>query len=197
MNRRRPIDIEGFDAKFRDSGDPWQTFSSRDEAIKRERILNALGKTPVARVLELGSGNGSNSRALARRSLRLDACEATPHGAGLTREALADEPGARVFERVLPAAFPGRSYNTVVIAELLYYLSERDLRRLARDVARVLTRSGRIVLAHHHIEFPDNAQRAADIHARFLAATGLQWRRRYRARSRLWQVAAFTRERAG
>ena len=61
----KAIDLSGFAAKFAADEDPWRTFSNRDEAVKRAAILHALGPGPLGRVLELGSGNGSNSRAIA------------------------------------------------------------------------------------------------------------------------------------
>lgn len=193
MNRtqRQAIDLAGFEAKFRAEADPWQTFTARDEAIKRERIVRALGPRRIARLLELGSGNGSNSRRLARRALKLDACDGSASATRLTRAALADAPHARAWRIALPAPLPGRRYEAVVIAELLYYLTPRAMRRLARDVARVLVPGGRLVLAHHHIEFPDNAQRTEHIHGRFLAATTRAMRPTGRWRSQRWRVEAF------
>ena len=76
----KPIDLAGFEAKFAQSDDPWSTWDKPDEVVKRHAILHALGPGPLGRVLELGAGNGSNSRSLAARALRLDATEATAHG---------------------------------------------------------------------------------------------------------------------
>ncbi|MET0374668.1 MAG: methyltransferase, partial [Rhizorhabdus sp.] len=89
-------------------------------------------------------------------------------------------------------AFPRGVYDAVVVAELLYYLSERDMARVAVDVAAALRRGGRLVLAHHRIDFYDFAQHADGIHARFLHQTGRHWHvRRVRARRR-WQVCVAT-----
>ncbi|GAB3675684.1 class I SAM-dependent methyltransferase [Salinisphaera aquimarina] len=191
MKTRRAIDLAGFEAKFRALGDPWQTFTARDEAIKRERIVRALGNRPVARLLELGSGNGSNSQRLAARALRLDACDGSASATALTRQALAGHRHAYAWQIALPAALPGDRYDAVVIAELLYYLSPRNMHRLARDVAAVLTPSGTLVLAHHQIEFHDSAQRAAGIHARFVAAMDYGIVRGRRWQNRRWQVEAW------
>lgn len=75
-----PIDLAGFAAKFAGDDDPRRTFTARDEAVKRAAILHAIGHRPVGRVLELASGNGSNSAAIARMALRLDATEGTREG---------------------------------------------------------------------------------------------------------------------
>lgn len=187
----RPITLEGFEQTFTDNADPWRTFHTRDEARKRVAILHALGARPLGRVLELASGNGSNSVALAARALRLDATEGTATGTRLTADALGRQKRALASTLVLPGRFPSTVYDAIVVAELLYYLSPRRMRRVARDVAMALRPGGVLVLAHHRIDFHDFAQHAAGIHQRFLAATGRRWRSLPRLRSGRWRVEAF------
>ena len=186
----RPIDLAGFEAVFDADADPWRTYRKRDEAVKRDAILRALPPGRTARVLELGSGNGSNSAALARRAGRLDACEGTETGTALTAAALADFPHARAVRLVWPARLPRARYEAVVIAELLYYLAPRDMARLARAIAGVLAPGGRLVLAHHHVDFNDARQSGKAIHRRFLAASNRVWRLRQARRNRYWRCEA-------
>jgi SAM-dependent methyltransferase len=186
------IDLSGFAGKFASDDDPWSTFSNRDEAVKRRAIVHALGPGPIGRVLELASGNGSNSVAIAPRVLRLDATEGTAEGTRLTAAAIARYPRARASELALPAAFPHGVYDAVVVAELLYYLSERDMARVANDVAAALRRGGRLILAHHRIDFYDFAQHAAGIQDRFLRQTGRSWHVRRVRTLRRWRVCVAT-----
>lgn len=184
----KPIALAGFEAKFQAQDDPWRTWSDPDEALKRAAILHALGPGPHGRVLELGAGNGSNSRALARRALRLDATEATAQGTRLVARAVAGRRGARALRLVVPERPPRATYDAVVVAELLYYLDPRTMALLARQVARLLRPGGRLVLAHHRITFYDFAQHAEGIHRRFLAASGTGWRCRPVRRTGRWEV---------
>ncbi len=184
----RPIDLTNFAEKFAASDDPWRTYSDRDEAIKRAAILHALGPGPLGRVLELGSGNGSNSRAMAARALRLHATEGTAEGTALTARAVADRPRARGICLALPARFPQKDYDAIVIAELLYYLSPQAMRHVAKHVAQALRPGGRLVLAHHQIDYYDFAQHAAGIDQRFLDLTGRSWRTDTVRRQRKWHV---------
>ncbi|MES1941903.1 Methyltransferase type 12 [Salinisphaera sp. T5B8] len=188
---RHAIDLAGFEAKFRAGPDPWHTLTARDEAIKRQRILRALGDGPIARILELGSGNGSNSQALARRALKLHTCDGSASATQLTRQALADAPNAHAWHIALPAPLPGHRYEAVVIAELLYYLAPRAMQRLAKDVANALAPGARLVLAHHQIEFPDNTQRTAGIHDRFINALGRSVTKVRQFRSQRWIVDGY------
>lgn len=188
-----PIDLAGFERKFGDDADPWSTWTGADEAVKRAAILHALGPGPHGRVLELGAGNGSNSRPLAARALRLDATEATTQGTRLVAQAIAGRPGARALRLVVPAAPPRPTYDAIVVAELLYYLQPRDMATLARQVAHRLRSGGTLVLAHHRITFYDFVQHAAGIHDRFRAETGTRWAARAVRRTGRWQVLALTR----
>jgi len=182
------IDLAGFAAKFADSDDPWSTFTDHDEAMKRAAILHAVGPGPIGRVLEVASGNGSNSVALARRALRLDATEGTEEGTALTARAIAAYPRARARTLSLPARPPRPVYDAVIVAEILYYLSERSMAQVARDAATWLRPGGTLVLAHHRIDFFDFAQHAADIQIRFLAKTGRRWTVRTVRQTGKWLV---------
>ncbi|WP_085808849.1 class I SAM-dependent methyltransferase [Sphingomonas sp. TZW2008] len=182
------IGLGGFAAKFAGDDDPWRTFTSHDEAVKRAAILHALGPGPIGRVLELASGNGSNSAGIAPRALRLDATEGTAEGTVLTARAIARFPRAEATRLPLPGAFPHACYDAIVVAELLYYLSAREMAAVARDVRVALRLGGRLILAHHRIDFYDFAQRAAAINARFLAAAGGPWRVRTVRATRRWEV---------
>ncbi len=185
------IGLDGFDAIFAADGDPWRTFTNRDEARKRRAIVTALGPDTAGRMLEIAAGNGSNSVALVRRALRLDATEGTAAGTALVGAALRDRPRACVQQLVLPAKFPRTTYDAIVVAELLYYLDAQALTAVARDVGRALRGGGRLVLAHHRIDFHDFAQRAAGIHERFLHATGRDWRAGRTVRTQRWIVTGY------
>ena len=128
-----PIDLAGFAAKFAGDDDPWRTFTARDEAVKRAAILHAIGHRPVGRVLELASGNGSNSAAIARMALRLDATEGTREGVDLTARAVAAQAAARQARQQLqdqeglgePGGFIGcGADNLSVLLAALYVCPE-------------------------------------------------------------------------
>lgn len=185
----KPIKLSGFEEKFAGNDDPWSTWTKPDEVLKRQAILHALNPGPIGRMLELGAGNGSNSQALAARALRLDATEATAAGTALVREAITDDdPRARAIQLVVPAAPPRPAYDAIVIAELLYYLSPRDMRRLAAQVGERLRPGGTLILAHHRITFYDFLQHADGIHARFLRQTGSAWSVRDVRKTGRWRV---------
>ncbi len=184
----KAIDLAGFDSKFASDADPWSTFTNRDEVLKRRAILQAMGPGPWGRVLELAAGNGSNSAAIARRALRLDATEATASGRALVAKAVDGRKRARAIRLVVPARFPRLRYDIVVAAEFLYYLSMRDMARTALDIAAALRPGGTLVLAHHRVDYPDFAQHAEHLQRAFLNATGRRWQVRVARRTGRWIV---------
>lgn len=188
----KPIDLAGFAAKFGADADPWRTWTGRDEATKRAAILHALGPGPLGRVLELGAGNGSNSRSLSVRALRLDATEGTAEGMRLVAHAVQGCRRARAMQLVVPAPLPRPLYDAVVVAELLYYLTIRDMAMLARQVASRLRPGGTLVLAHHRMTFYDFVQHADGIHRRFVRAGNAAWRSRVVRRTGSWSVLSLT-----
>ena len=188
---KRPITLAGFEATFAGNPDPWNTFAAADERRKRDAIVHALGAERLGRVIELASGNGSNTLSLARRALRLDATDGAPRAVDLTRKLVAGLPRVEVRRLALPARFPHVRYDAIVAAEILYYLSPRDLAAVAVEVGRRLRTGGRLVLAHSHIRFADAAQSPADVHDRFVA--GLPVRRVHRVRTERWRVEAYVR----
>ncbi|RYG89051.1 MAG: class I SAM-dependent methyltransferase [Alphaproteobacteria bacterium] len=189
------IDLDGFARKFAEDPDPWRTWKNADERLKRAAILHALPSGTSGRMLELGAGNGSNSAKLAARALRLDATEATSEGVRLVRHAIQDRaPRASASQLVAPAAPPRNTYDAIIIAELLYYLTPRDMQRLAVQVAERLRRGGTLVLAHHRITFYDFAQHAEHIHERFLQSSGAPWRCRTVRRTGRWIVTQCARQ---
>ncbi len=190
---RRPLQLDDFEARFRDDPDPWKTLSARPEAVKRRQIVHAAGSRFRMRGLELAAGNGSSSVCLARRTGRLDICEGTHHGVQLIPNITAACRNTRVFRLVLPAPFPAARYDLIVIAELLYYLGAQDIRCLAAEVSRTLAPSGRLVLAHHHRRFEDARQDGAMVHASLMACMHAPPQLSVRRRTGQWTIEGYDR----
>lgn len=187
----RPITLHGFEATFRGNPDPWRTFAAADERRKRRAILLALGPGPRGRVLELASGNGSNTVSLARRVRRLDATDGAPTAVALTAKATRHLNNVNASCLILPGRFPGVRYDAIIAAEILYYLTPAQLVATAREIARSLRPGGRLVLAHHHLRFRDVAQTPATVHAHLIAALNRRVRIRWHLRTERWQVTGF------
>ena len=155
--------------------------------------MGLLGHRPVGRVLELGCGNGSNTRELARRSLSLDACDGALAALGHARSTVGDGAGVAFHHLPLPGRFPRAGYDAVVISELLYYLGPLAMAAVMAEIDRTLRPKGRLVLCHHHRQFGDAAQKQSGLHARFLACSRAGWKAVRRHRTARWDAQAWIR----
>ncbi|MGB6228987.1 MAG: methyltransferase domain-containing protein [Litorimonas sp.] len=180
---RRAATPTHFETLFRDNPDPWGTFVRRDEAVKRQAILRACGGR-AGNALELGCGNGSNTGHLARRAHRLVALDGSQ--AALDLAGRQTDRRVELHHALLPDGVPRRAFDLVVIAELLYYLRPMEIAATARRLR--LSDGARIVLAHHHVDFPDTASRPSTVHDRFARALRADTVRRLVARNGRWRV---------
>lgn len=185
--------LDHFDRLFTDAADPWCTRTSCDEAHKRRTVLQMLGPQTQGRVLELGCGNGSNSLVLAKRALSLEACDGSKAALRRAAQTVDDFSRVQLHHLPLPGRFPGSTYDAIVVAELLYYLDDRTLAFVMREITRCLRPGGILVLCHHHVQFADAAQCQADLHRRFVTGSRINWRIERQYRTSRWEACALRR----
>lgn len=160
------IDPDGFEAKYREDPDPWDTWTSPFEAYKRRILLAACGPGRRGRVLELACGSGATTAALAKRALRLDAVDSSHSALATASQRCVKYENINFIRACLPAGMPRGPYDLIVVSELGYYMSPRKLDLLVDALGRALASNARLVMLHHHIPFKDAAQPPADIHER-------------------------------
>ncbi|MEE4207823.1 MAG: SAM-dependent methyltransferase [Parvularcula sp.] len=186
------IDIDGFEARYRSEADPWEVFSKQDELAKCEAVIAAAKRGDTTDILELGSGIGGHSAALCAIAKRLDCIEATPTGVARTRERLAGCTNAKVYQKTLPTKLPRSLYSTIIISELLYYLSVPDMAEVASSVIAALPPDGQLILAHHWAHFEDAQQDGANIHQDFVRCTGaIEFTSELVCQTSQWRVERF------
>ncbi len=161
-----------FEARYRAEADPWGYAESEYEQAKYAATLQACGRGPFRRTLELGSSIGVFTAMLATRCEHLVAVEQSPTAVDRARERLAAR-ACRQVELVLgpvPAAIPSGGYDLVVASEVLYYLTADELTRTLAVLERVMEHGARLVAVHWRPPGPERPLSAAEVHAA-LAAT--------------------------
>jgi SAM-dependent methyltransferase len=170
------IDASGFEAKFRDEIDPWNYASSRFEAKKRDVLLKACGERMHGRGLELGCAIGETSRFLSRSALRLLAVDASPTALAEARRRNAANRRVEFRRCLLPDELPNGRFDLVVVSEVIYYLTPRQLDVLMRRIRRITAPGGRVVVLHHVRPFDDASQPPALAQRRACAHLGRSMR---------------------
>ena len=164
----KPIDVAGFERKFRENIDPWNYASSPFERFKRRVLIHACGLTKHGRVLELGCANGETTRALTRISLRLSAVDGSVTAIAAAKARLAGNTHVSFSCVTVPEEMPRGPFDLIVVSELAYYLPEHRLFLLGRRILATLAPGGRVVVLHHCRMFDDATQHPALAHRRLI-----------------------------
>ncbi len=137
-----------FERLYAGNPDPWRFTSSRYEREKYRATLAALPRAKFRAGLEVGCSIGVLTRLLARRCrtlLAVDVAEAALREARRRTRGLA---GVAVRRCRVPAEFPDRRFDLIVLSEVLYFLSAADLVALADRVLRALQPGGVLLLVN-------------------------------------------------
>lgn len=137
-----------FDAVYASDPDPWKFASSPYEESKYAATLDALPKSRYASALEIGCSIGVLTRELATRCDALLAVDAAPAPLAEARRRCADRPNVRFEQIFAPEQWPDGAFDLILMSEVVYYMDEQDVARLASRAARTLAPNGDIVLVH-------------------------------------------------
>lgn len=164
-----PLELgDYFEAKYRANDDPWDYATSPYEAHKYAQTLAALPRPRYARALEIGCSVGVFTRLLAARCGDLLALDIAPSAVAQAQRRTADLPHVRVQRADAVQALPDGPFNLIVLAEVGYYWSPADLRRVRDAIVRHLAPGGDLVLVHWTPTIDDAHQTGDTVHAAFL-----------------------------
>jgi SAM-dependent methyltransferase len=164
MNTATPLNVDYFDALFRNDPDPWHFKSRWYEKRKRALTLACLPADRYLSGFEPGCANGELAAALATRCDRLLCSDGSALAVQAARERLRATPNAEVRRLWLPDEWPEDAFDLIVISELAYYLNAAQLDELMRCVMRTLTSHGTVVACHWRHHIAGCALRGDDVH---------------------------------
>jgi 2-polyprenyl-3-methyl-5-hydroxy-6-metoxy-1,4-benzoquinol methylase len=163
------LDPAYFDAVYASDPDPWKFASSDYERNKYAVTLAALPKPRYVRALEIGCSIGVLTRALAGRCDAILAVDVAQAPLRRARHRCSDLPNARFEQMFVPEHWPEGAFDLILLSEVVYYMHEADVTRLASRVDQSLAPGGDIVLVHwtEETDYPLTGDEAADL---FIAA---------------------------
>lgn len=141
-------DDPALDDLHRREDDPWGVDSTWYERRKRALTIAALPRPAYTRTLEIGCSTGALAADLIERSQHLLALDASRAAVDAATERIGARPGVSVECRDLPAEWPPGEFDLVVVSEVGYFLSPRDLDLLVARVDAALSTDGDLVLCH-------------------------------------------------
>ncbi len=174
MSRRtQTIGADYFEALYRNDPDPWRFASS---AYEREKYAASLAALPARRFrsgFEIGCSIGiltNELGAVCDELLAVDVAESALEHARRN----CTLPNVRFANLPVPDAWPDdRTFDLIVLSEILYYLVPDDIVRVAEKVAASVEPSGVVLLVHYlgETDYPVTGDQAASL---FMGKVGLQ-----------------------
>ena len=161
----RTLPVEYFDTLYAGDPDPWRFAASPYEREKYAATLAALPRQHYARALEIGCSIGVLTRELASRCGRLLSVDVATAALDQAKARCADLDHVSFALMHVPQAWPPDETDLIVLSEVVYYLDEEDVRRLARSVTATLAPGGDIILVHWlgETHYPLTGDEAAEL----------------------------------
>ncbi|QCW49461.1 bifunctional PIG-L family deacetylase/class I SAM-dependent methyltransferase [Nocardioides dongxiaopingii] len=145
---RQPAVDDALDREHAEHEEPWDVDRRWYERRKRDLVLAALPRERFGAALEVGCSTGALAAALAPRCDALVALDSSPAALARAEARLRDLDGVRTVLADVPAGWPQGRFDLVVLSEVLYFLSPRDVEAVADRVAAAVAEDGVVVLCH-------------------------------------------------
>lgn len=145
---RRSRDAAHFQRLYDSDSDPWHFHTSDYEQAKYRRTLEALPARRFRSALEVGCSVGVLTHLLAPRCealLGIDIVETPLHAA---RELCREQPWVRFQRMQAPKEWPDETYDLIVLSEVLYFLSRKDIAAVADRIRASLDPGGLVLLVN-------------------------------------------------
>jgi cyclopropane fatty-acyl-phospholipid synthase-like methyltransferase len=163
-----------FDGVYAAADDPWSLASRWYERRKYAVTVAALPRERYARGLEVGCSVGVLTEQLAERCDALLALDVAASAVRTASVRTAAFPQVRVEQRRLPDAWPGGSFDLIVLSEVLYYLAAGDAAELLQRASAALEPEGTLVVVHWRHPVADYPRSGDEVHEALAAdAAGL------------------------
>jgi SAM-dependent methyltransferase len=148
MNERSTVSQSAFEAKYRQSGDPWNFAGSRYERDRYEITLRSLLRTHYRRAFEPACSIGELTAALAGRCDEVQAIDIAPSAVARAQKRCANLPGVTISCADLATGCPEGRFDLIVFSELGYYFTEDQLTRIGRSLGASLEVGGELIAVH-------------------------------------------------
>jgi len=163
------IPPEFFDDLYRRSADPWGFETSDYEAQKYDETLAVLPNERYGDALEVGCSIGVLTKRLAKRCDTLLAIDCSPIALERASARCEKERHVQFLKMNVPQQYPIEStFDLVVLSEVAYYWSWRDLRWVFDRIVDQLRPRGHLLLVHWAPPGPDKPLTGIEVHGAFV-----------------------------
>lgn len=145
MKSREP---EHFERLYATNPDPWNFSTSRYERDKYEETIAMLQDRHFTRAVEIGCSIGILTKHLAPLCDKLLGIDVVPAALENAARHCAALPHVSFVRMQVPEEWPDEKFDLIVLSEVLYFLTSKDISRLAAQCARGILPGGTILLVN-------------------------------------------------
>lgn len=156
-----PSSSEFFDAKYRETTDPWSFATSSYELMRYKAMLAALAHRRYHRAFEPGCSIGVFTEQLAGLCDEVLAVDFSPTAATLAQQRCAHLEGVTVRCASLGEQLSTQEFDLIVLSEIGYYFSPEGWAAMVERLLSPLAR-GRTVLATHWLGVSSDHRMSGD-----------------------------------
>ncbi len=169
-----PPGAEHFAALYANGGDPWHVRTAAYERDKRQETLAPIMDRRFEHGLEVGCGEGHLTALLAPRCRTMLGIDLDPTIVGRALALHGNIPDLEFRQGRMPDDFPDERFDLLVFSEVLYFLDETELQRVAGAVRTAALPDAHILLVNY-LGPTDTPLSGADASDFFIACLGATW----------------------
>jgi SAM-dependent methyltransferase len=154
-----------FEARYRDSNDPWEFASSAYELKRYQATIDALSRVSYRCGFEPGCSIGVLTARLARRVEHLIACDISETAVTRAKERCREFNHVEIYQRDAATGPPEGTFDLMVFSELGYYFSADRLQDIVQRLAERLQPGGDFLAVHWLGESADHLLHGDEVHA--------------------------------
>jgi SAM-dependent methyltransferase len=150
MNSSQPNSLQPhyFDALYQADPDPWKFETSDYEAEKYAATIAALPKSRYCSAFEIGGSIGVLTEKLATRTDQLLSIDVSKIAQARAIQRCQNLSHVRFQIMQVPNEFPEERFDLILVSEVGYYLSLKDLKTAQQQILEALEPGGHLLLVH-------------------------------------------------
>lgn len=156
-----------FERIYANNLDPWNFETSEYELAKYQSTIAALPQTNYQNAFEIGCSIGVLTEKLAARCKRLLSVDVSEAALEKAEKRCAALPHIEFKKLQIPAQFPNKTFDLILISEVGYYLSIDDWQMATEKIVAGLNTKGHAILVHWTPFVDDYPQTGDAVHNNF------------------------------
>lgn len=165
MSEYSPVSQAAFEAKYRQSQDPWNFAGSPYERDRYQVTLRSLMRRHYRRAFEPACSVGELTAGLATRCGEVLAIDIAPSAVERARERCAHLSNVAISCADLGAQCPAGPFDLIVFSELGYYFSRSKLKQVAQTLSASLDMGGELIAVHWLGDSEDHRLHGDEVHS--------------------------------